>query len=102
MKEGDRISFTIINNDGHNVYDYTVMPNHLECDDERNDEIFLQLSLEKDEFCRKHYGYEPDFGIWPECSEYDFEALDRVVTKLEELCNIKNRTTIDLHGLYKD
>lgn len=97
----DRVRFTIIRNEGTDTFDYTVFRTYLECDGKHNDIIFDKLSIDKTKFCEKHYGYESENGNWPECEKDDFEALTRVVTALHELCNIKNKTTIDLHGLYK-
>lgn len=39
-----------------------------------NDTIFSKLSIDKNTFCDKHYGYINRGGGWPECKPKDFAA----------------------------
>jgi len=49
----------------------------------QNDKIFEMLNISnKHEFCRRHYGYEPKSGNWPEAKLGDFEALIRLIKAL--------------------
>ena len=62
---------------------YCVQSDHLtnafKCD---NKEIFSILGINKEDFCRWHYGYTPYGGDWPSCKAGDLTALTRVVKAL--------------------
>lgn len=47
-----------------------------------NGMIFDLLGVDKYEYCKKTYGYEPSMGSWPECKEEDFAALTRTLEAL--------------------
>lgn len=79
LQLGDNIYFYI---NGKQLK-YSVQSDHLcnmfKCD---NAEIFSILDIEKDDFCRWYYGYNPYGGNWPSCKIGDFAALTRVVKVL--------------------
>lgn len=81
LKKEDIIYFTIIK--------YRVCDNFLMYEGgvtgKDNDEIFNYLSLDKYDFCTKHYGYKTNSGIWPASKEDDYPALTRVVKALFEI-----------------
>lgn len=62
-----------------------------------HDLIFKNLSLNKNEYCKIHYGYKAEQGIWPECKFNDYAALTRLVTdlyaKIHMLEKYFNKTT---------
>lgn len=47
-----------------------------------NGVLFELLGVDKYEYCKKAYGYEPEMGSWPECNSEDFAALSRVLEAL--------------------
>lgn len=55
------------------------LANELNCE---NREIFSILGINKEDFCRWHYGYTPYGGNWPISKVADFAALTRVVKAL--------------------
>lgn len=62
-----------------------------------NDIIFIDLGLDKEEFCEKYYGYRGSNGDWPEYKSGDFKALTRVVDALHEECKkAKKKVTSDI------
>lgn len=44
-----------------------------------NGMIFDLLGVNKYEYCKETYGYDPTMGSWPECKEGDFAALTRTL-----------------------
>lgn len=44
--------------------------------------IFDLLGVDKYEYCKKTYGYEPACGSWPKCKTEDFAALTRTLEAL--------------------
>lgn len=78
---------------------YSVQSDHL-CNMFRcnNAEIFSILGIKKEDFCRWHYGYEPNGGEWPSCKIGDFAALTRIVKLLYlEIAHKKTREASTLY-----
>lgn len=59
-------------------YTYAVCSNYLTNREGPNQKIFEAISVEKNIFCTKAYGYEADTGDCPECHEGDYAALTRL------------------------
>lgn len=58
-----------------------------------NDKIFVDLNLDKEEFCTKYYDYPGkncNGGAWPEYKYNDYEAVTRVVKALFEIIEKEN------------
>jgi hypothetical protein len=74
------------------TYPYTVCSNHLkDSTGESNSRIFKALGInDKNEFCTKAYGYANYSGGFPECKEGDYEALNRVINALFDVCDAKD------------
>ena len=60
---------------------------------DNNDEIFKILNLNKRDFAKKAYGYDPESissdpetPFWPECRVDDYEALGRIIYYLKQEC----------------
>ena len=90
VKYSDKISF-YLKDEG--TFKYRVMSTHIDCEEYNNAVIFTKLGMSADErikFCEEVYGYEPDFGMCPECKSKDYEALTRLIIKLHEACNVYN------------
>ena len=56
-----------------------------------NEEIFTVLGLDKEDFCKEHYGYKAE-GVWPESKREDYIGLTNVVFALMKLCEKKINT----------
>ena len=63
-------------------------------DSDNNRQLFTDLGMtsqELQEFCTKCYGYEAGSGDWPTCRDNDYDALNRCIDKLFELCEEHNQ-----------
>ncbi len=88
LKHGDIVKFKVRDQS----FRYKVLHNHLENTDETgaNHAIFEALGMDSEDkmtFCDDIYGYEAEFGGFPECKDDDFEALTEVVKALHDKCN---------------
>jgi ribosomal 50S subunit-recycling heat shock protein len=91
LKRGDIVKFKVRDQS----FRYKVLHNHLENTDETgaNHEIFQALGMDSEDkmrFCDDIYGYEAEYGGFPECKDEDFEALTEVVKALYDECNKAN------------
>ncbi len=88
LKRGDIVKFKVRDQS----FRYKVLHNHLENADEAgaNHEIFQALGMDSEDkmrFCDDIYGYDAEYGGFPECKNDDFEALTEVVKALHDKCN---------------
>jgi hypothetical protein len=86
LKHEDRITFKVRDQS----FEYRVFPTHLSNVEESNHAIFDALGMsdnEKMRFCDEAYGYEAEYGSFPECKADDYEALTEVVKALYDKCN---------------
>jgi hypothetical protein len=86
VKYGDRIVFKVRDES----FEYKVGCDHLINTEESNHAIFYALGIgdnKKMKFCDEAYGYEAEFGSFPECKADDYEALTNVVKALHDECN---------------
>lgn len=51
-------------------------------------------------FCRKAYGYEPQYGCWPETMPDDYDAITRAANQLFDL--FYNPSHVEYVNPYKD
>lgn len=94
LNSGDTIIFTIKDKN----YIYTIYSNHLCIKGAGyNDRIFIDLGLNKYNFCSDCYGYNPGVGDWPESKDKDYAALTRVVEALFPYCD---EVTVDEKVVY--
>ena len=52
-----------------------------------NDQMLIDLELDKYKFCSDCYGYEANSGSWPFSKNKDYAALTRVVESLFPYCD---------------
>ncbi len=88
LKRGDIVKFKVRDQS----FRYKVLRNHLENTEETgaNHEIFKALGMDSEDkmrFCDDIYGYDAEYGGFPECKDEDFEALTEVVKALHDKCN---------------
>jgi len=84
LKKDDEVLFTLKD---HTVLRYSVKREYLNNTGGLNSDIFRKLGLNKNKFCKKHYGYSPKGGNWPQYRIYDYEAATRVVLALYKEIN---------------
>lgn len=90
IKFGDKIKFDV---NGETI-NYEVRSCYLEEPSYHNDLIFRRLGLDKKIFCTNAYGYEAAGGSFPQCKDYDLEALHRVINGLfDHMRSITNLST---------
>lgn len=90
LELGDTVIFRIDNK--HHIYE--VCYDHMSCKDHNNDLIFCYLDLTDDkkyELASKIYGYDTYRGCWPDCKNYDFRALTKLVKILYMLIEAKDK-----------
>lgn len=81
VETNDKVTFQV----GDVVLQYTVRRRFLNGENCWNSRIFELLKVNKVEFCRNAYGYMPYNDCpWPECDDYDYEALSRVIISIFE------------------
>lgn len=72
---------------------YRVYKSYLENigNSQANDEVFKILGIaDKDEFCKRYYGYDPLLGkVFPESRDCDYQGLTRVAMALMRLFEIR-------------
>ena len=87
LKHGDIVKFKVRDES----FRYKVLRNHLEnIEDGSNHALFEALGMDSEDkmtFCDDIYGYEAEYGGFPECKHEDFEALTEVVKALHDKCN---------------
>jgi hypothetical protein len=87
VKCGDIVKFKVRDES----FRYKVRSNHLEnIEDGSNHALFEALGMDSEDkmrFCDDIYGYEAEYGGFPECKDDDFEALTEVVKALHDKCN---------------
>lgn len=80
LKIGDIVYFKY----NHKVYKYEVKEKYLYNTKGYNDEILIELKLNKYSAASKAYGYPGGDGAWPEYNNQDYQALTRFVIFLFE------------------
>ena len=94
LKEKQEVVFTIKDK----LYTYRVYPSYLSgMGTFTNDQIFIDLNLDKYKFCSDCYGYKTDCGAWPNSKDNDYAALTRVVEVLFPYCD---EVTVDGNIVY--
>ena len=93
LKEGQEVIFTIKDKN----YIYKVCKSYLQAEKGFNDQIFLDLKLDKVKFANSAYGYDSDGGDWPNSKFRDFAALTRLVEALFPYCD---KVTVDGNIVY--
>lgn len=89
LNEWDRLSFEGLS--------YRVCGRYLENTEHNNEKIFEELGIsDKIGFCEEAYWYDPKYWDFPECEEWDYEALYRVAIKLYKLIENKDYNEIDI------
>jgi hypothetical protein len=87
LKRGDIVKFKVRDQS----FRYKVLHNHLEnIEDGSNHALFEALGMDSEDkmtFCDDIYGYDAEYGGFPECKDDDFEALTEVVKALHDKCN---------------
>lgn len=90
-KHGDTVRF-VINDE---TLTYKVQSNHLSHVDGNNSKIFTLLDIaDRREFCTKAYGYNDHDGGFPEYKSEDYDAANRVINALFDLCEAKNSKAV--------
>ena len=93
LKEGQEVIFIIKSKN----YIYKVCKSYLQAEKGFNDQIFLDLKLDKVKFANSAYGYDSDGGDWPNSKFRDFAALTRLVEALFPYCD---KVTVDGNIVY--
>ena len=84
LKEWQKVVFTIKDK----KYKYEVRSDFLNnLEKSFNDEIFLDLKLDKVDFANSAYGYNSLGGDWPSSKHADYSALTRIVEALFPYCD---------------
>lgn len=84
LKEWQKVVFTIKDK----KYKYEVRSDFLNnLEKSFNDEIFLDLKLDKVDFANSAYGYNSIGGDWPSSKHADYSALTRIVEALFPYCD---------------
>ena len=84
LKEKQEVVFTIKDK----IYTYRVYPSYLSSMGTfTNDQMLIDLELDKYKFCSDCYGYEANSGSWPFSKNKDYAALTRVVESLFPYCD---------------
>ena len=84
LKEWQKVVFTIKDK----KYKYEVRSDFLNnLEKSFNDEIFLDLKLDKIDFANSAYGYNSLGGDWPSSKHADYSALTRIVEALFPYCD---------------
>ena len=84
LKEWQKVFFTIKDK----KYKYEVRNDFLNnLEKGSNDDIFLDLKLNKIDFANSAYGYDSLGGDWPSSKYADFAALTRLVEALFPYCD---------------
>lgn len=68
-------------------YKYEVHESFLKEEYSNNDQIFIDLKIDKIKFAYSAYGYNPSDGSWPTSNYEDFAALTRLVEALFPYCD---------------
>ena len=93
LKYGQKIVFTIKDKN----YKYKVEKSFLQAEKDSNNQIFLDLKIDKIKLANSAYGYDSDGGDWPESKLGDFAALTRLVAAL---CYYCDRVIVDNEVIY--
>lgn len=90
-KHGDTVRF-VINDE---TLTYKVYHNHLSHVNGTNSSIFTLLDIaDKREFCTNIYGYNDDDGGFPEYKSEDYDAANKVINALFDLCEAKSSKAV--------
>jgi hypothetical protein len=82
IHQGKEIKFILYGN----THIYKVEDRFLLNPDGYNNQIFVDLKLDANTFCRQHYGYDVAGGEWPSFHSGDFHAAERVINALYVEC----------------
>ena len=88
LKEKQKVVFTIKDKN----YKYEVYKSFLKEESAYNDQIFIDLKIDKVKFADSAYGYTSSNDNWPESRYEDFAALTRLVEALFPYCD---KVTVD-------
>lgn len=90
-KHGDTVKF-VVNNQ---TLTYKVQHSHLSNVHGENSTIFKLLEIDnKREFCTNIYGYNDHDGGFPEYKDGDYDAANKVINALFNLCEAKNSKAV--------